>query len=758
MHRLLAALALPGLLLVLAACGDSTSPGGFGVGPRVDITVTPVGAPLLTQGVDGYNQILCRVDLRATTTGPGSVVWGSATMRFYEGVDRSTPVDSIVFPARDIAAWWGKSTLSADSAAYSRWELWSWIPFGAEIEFRYQAVQSDRAGSASVTTTCGPVVSASTPGPAVTALSVFPSDGEIEAGDTLRVTYTASAQAGLWATGVVTGGACELQRFFAEPLRSGVTRTVDITLPAGCELGVPIRVWALALDAGAREASGGITPALTITDRTPPVVTPLFFPPDGGSARTTLEGQYFAGDSLYLIYNTSDNNALSALVWEVAPGGWRDSLVVSGPSVGPWIKIPIPPEWVGATQLSFYARDAMGLTSNVVASAPGAVTISPTIDRPTTVHTVTGEIRDLEIDVKRGLYYLLQSNQNRVAIFSPAQGAVTASLPMPSYPTLVEITPGGDSLLVAFPNLRSIGVIDLRDPTAGPMLLPMPVLDSTPGLSPVQLLAAANGKLFVPLAAAGIHELLEVDLATGAQRLRPDAGASGDLQGGTLQRSFDHRSMVLSIGTGDRTGLLQRYDAGADGFGALVPSLGGGPLSLDGTGDRTLLGLDLYDAALAHQRAMPPLAYGIIPTALSPDGEWVYQLLWSYGVVRSRADDGAIADRTTNPIWPNAMRIAADGSVLVTIESSYGATSRLSVIDLHAAAAAPFRMATRTPRIEAARTPVNGAAAPQRVRAAASAATGSGLRLPRERGALVRVAPPPRTDSASRSSGKERAP
>jgi hypothetical protein len=47
-----------------------------------------------------------------------------------------------------------------------------------------------------------------------------------------------------------------------------------------------------------------------------------------------------------------------------------------------------------------------------------------------------------------------------------------------------------------------------------------------------------------------------------------------------------------------------------------------------------------------------------------------------------RASDNRVLDRTENPITPTMLRVSPDGARLITLESNYGVSTNISVIDL----------------------------------------------------------------------------
>ncbi len=638
--------------------------------------------PILSVGQDSFPTIRCVIHVRATATGPGKATWLDAKLRFYFGIDRSRPVDSTSVPAEIVQQGWGKPDIQAGETPQSSIAFTANIPFGAGVVFRYRADPGGGVKTTEIRFDCGPAPSRASP-PLITALTVETPTAPPQPGDTLAVDYSVTSDAGLWATILALSGPCDARWTYAEGLEHSVARVIHVPIPVTCRLGTPLSISISAFDAAALTASRGVTPGITLVDRTPPHVTALLFPPTGGSASEHLAGEYFVGDSLYFIYIASDNYQLRTLVWEVRPSGFRDSLAVSGQSASPWLKVPIRPDWTGPIQLRLYARDAAGLTSDTVASPLDSIRVFPTITRPTVSATVDGEIRDLAIDPRRGVLYLMQTNQQRILVMSEATLAVSDTIPLGGSSDL-DLTAGGDSLIVALPSRRALGVIDLRQSPLAVTLLPLTALDTTTlDQRPWHVRVAASGKAFVALQGSVpcACTLLEVDLATGVERLRTDAGDAGNVGGGLLEASRDRLYLALNGGPD----LFQAYDVIADAFGARGSAI---PYdwrpSIDGTGQHVAVNLDIYDRALQFVRRVhsPILPGGAISTAFSGDGLLLYQGAGYSGIVRSRVSDGAMLDRSLTPFLPALIRVSPDGTMLIIVDSNCCATSRIATMDL----------------------------------------------------------------------------
>lgn len=662
------------LLLGLLGCSDGTGPD---TGFTVTVTTSQDSPAAVFVGDDGLPVIECTVGFQATATGTGRATWLDAVLKFYVGRDRSTPVDSAVFAAADVQAAWGHTEIGSGETQFTGLDIRGGIPFTVTLDFRYRPTGGG-VRTARVAYTCGLAVPPNAVPPVIRTLTVS-HDGPVEPGDSLGIQYDVDGQVALWLTTVQLSGPCLLRQSFLEYPQLITSRTAFLHLPAACALGVPITVTVGVLDAALQESSRSLATGVSLVDTTPPQIGAQYAPPTGGSFTDVLGGDYFGGDSIDVLLYASDNHVLQSVIWEIAPAGLRDSLIVNAAYVFRQIRIPVPVGFTGPVELRLYAHDAVRLTSDTLRSAPDSVRVYPTVARPTAWTTVDGEIRDLAIDPSRGVIYLLQANQGRIAVLDVATLTVTRTVSVPAAIAL-DLSPGGDSLVVALAQPRALGIIDLRQGELTPTILPL-ALDTAITQYPQALRIAANGKAFVSFwgTTAAANTLLEVDLATGTQRFRTEAGDAGQVGGGVLGASYDRTVLVLNGGAG----MFQRYTSADDAFGAAGSTIRPGVTTvLDSTGRTVAIGLDVYDADLQFLREVRSRAFtNGVPTALSPDGAYMYHT-WFRDVVRSRVSDGAILDRSLNPILSSIVRVSADGALLVTAENNCCGSSPISIIRL----------------------------------------------------------------------------
>jgi hypothetical protein len=650
---------------------------------RVAVSVVRTTPPILGETEDGTATIKCDVYFRAVATGDGRATWMDAKVHWYAGTDRSTPVDSLTLGAADIRSAWGSGAIGAGQTQDAQWTFTGGAPFHVAMEYQYKPANSD-VQSATAEFTCGSAVAAGTPAPVVTELTLQSVPDRPEPTDTLTITYTATSTAGLWQTAVFLSGPCDVQRLFAEKLEPTVTRSVAIVLPPECELGVTLKVAVAAVDGGLQVGSRSLTTNLSLVDETPPSITARFFSP-GSPELNDLSGIFFGGDSVQMTLFAVDNHQLSELRWEVLPtgSGLDGSLGVGSQHAEPTIFVHLEPQTSGPIQLRVYARDAVGLVSNTITTTAGATVVYPSVDLPTSSAAVEDQTWDAIPDTKRGLVYLLQPAQRRILALSMTTMSVTETIPLSSLPHAFDISAGGDSLIVSLPDERALGVVDLRESTWHSTLVPITVLDPAEDQRPSDVLALSNGRVFIAATNPSGYSnvLIEADLATGVQRVRNDAGVSGNINGNVMGRSLDHSIVVLNCGPD----FFQRYDVATDRFGERKSASSYVPPVLDATGTRVAVGVDVYDGSLQFLRPIStplPPSGAVIPTVLSADGEVLYQLFARRGVVRSRVSDGAILDRVSNGIRADQIRISDDGTVLVTFARFDGPAGGVSTIQL----------------------------------------------------------------------------
>jgi hypothetical protein len=673
-------------LFVLGCRGEPTA-------PRPSLTVGISFAAPPTEVLDelsGSLKLTCSADLSATATGTGTAHWQDGMLRFYYGWDRTVAADSQPVSQADVRSAWG-DTIAVGSHLTSRWQFWASGPFEVEAEFRY-LTDGGATKPAKARIACGPVPQGlQLGGPTVTQLSVTP-PAELEPGQFFDVTYSVTSPTALWSTSVLVEGPFTSRQETAEHLATATTRTVRVTVPGGAEAGYPIVVRVVATDIALRTNTRTVATTSLVVDRTPPAILHT----EITGAPTRLAGQFGVGDQLSLYVEARDNALLKWIVWELgAPANARDSVLVS-PSVNyKVVSIPITvrPEWVGAPTLSVYARDAWGLKSEVISSATDSLRFYPVVTRtasaPVTASSPSSpvlELGDVVFDAKRGVYYVALRRSKDVGVLDATTMIYRTPITLPAEVAGLDLTAGGDSLVVALPSLKSLGIVNLASP-APPTIVALTVLDTAGTINsfvtprPTQVRVAANGKAIVGLDhwTAGGDDMVEVDLGTGAQRIRADArGASPYVR--LLAGPTPDRSRILM----PDYGCLRSYVSATDAFTSCGATKTDYPWSLtnvtfDAAGRLFTLGNGVFDPAYTTLRMAAAINFRMPIGALSPDGAFVY-LGADQTVAKMRVADGAIVERFAVPVTVQRMMVSPTGDWLYVFQNDYAV--RAARVDL----------------------------------------------------------------------------
>ena len=669
-----------------SACREATSP-GF----ALDVAIASFQGPSHQTDNDGEPTLWCGVGLEAHATGPGTAVWEGGEFYFYLPLNRRTPLDSAAVPASEMAAAWGDSTIAADSSEQSGWRFSAGAPFAIGIKIGYR-VPGRAADSAAVDTACAPAVSPG-PAPVITTLAIDPAS-DVEPGKALVIDLGAQSAVGFWESFVELSGACDTTVYFDDSLKSTISRRVSIVLSPSCTLGAPLVADVGVVDALVQIASGSLSTSVLV-DRTPPsVVLVVGTPYQNWSQGGTGGGYLFTGDSIGVVISGSDNRALSYVVWEVEPVGYRDSLAVSGPAVSFSLHVPVASSWLGdSLRVLAYARDSSGNVGGPV-MAPDTILVLPTFTAPTSVTALPSGATDLAVDTVRDLVYALEPNSGTIAIISPASATVTGTIVLSEAVRSFDLTASGDSIVTALPTARALDIVDLLQSPPAVTTIPLSGLDST--TAPWYVRMAAGGRAILLDIGVSSGHVYTYDLGAGTLRRRLDAGVGGETGGGPMERSYD-RSVVVVNGS---TSLFQRYDAPSDAFGPLATSVAAGVSPVvDGGGRHVAVETVLYDSTLHQLLTMRDLQ---VVAALSPDGQTAYSLLnnlWpnttpTY-VARSAVTDGRVADRILTPIV-GQIHLSPDGKTLILVGwASSLSTYGVATVDLSRLSPASVRMPGR---------------------------------------------------------------
>ncbi len=667
-------------LLVCAlavACSESTEPVSR---LTMDLMVEQVDGPNIQLAQQGTATIECTVTLRATAYGSGSAAWTGGKLRYFVGGSGSA-VDSADISAAEVRRGWGDSTIAAHATQLTRWTFEGGFPFSVQFEFAYREAGLRQSQTVTEQFSCGSNDPTGSVTPSVQGLQVSARDGVLGPGGIVDVSFEASSGAGIWQSLVVIDGSCDVQQRFAEGLQPHVRRYTSLTIPKTCSPGGSVVVSVLVLDGAARQASITASNAIPIIDQAPPTLDPILWTPYMPGTGSPLSGTFFDGDTLEIEYAASDNHRVEWLIWEIAQFGRRDSIPVGSALLEPRVRIPLEAGWRGDFQLTLIARDSVGL-DGIEQSLPGALRIEPNLSLSSRTDTIQWDIEDLEFDQRRGRLYVLQAFADQIQILAFPDLKPLGILRLSAEPHGIAITPGGDSLLVTLGQQhRTLGVIDLTQTVLQVREIQLAV-DLSMSQSPFGLAALANNKVLIALfgqSGPPSNQLLEVDLATGLQRIRSDASPLGSL--GSLNIVASRDGSRAAIDKGD---VMLRYDAATDAFGPEVSGSFGHRISWSANGSRAAMGLSVFDGNFNHLlEAEPPLTGRAHSSALSPNGAELYHS-WNYlGIMATRTSDGATIGRirASMPIV-EFLRVSPDGRHLLAAWGDGAQFSHLTVYDL----------------------------------------------------------------------------
>lgn len=659
------------LVLGLASCGESTGPGTF----AVSLTATPVDAPHFNALENGQPIIACHVALAARAVGVGSALWDSATFYFYLGKDRSVPADSGMVAATEVAAAWGKPRIEPGDRPTSGWTFSTGAPFSVKIVVGYRR-DGGKRHTATASFDCGPSIPATVTPPVITSLTVTP-ETDISPGQVLTVNYAITSGIGLWETVIELFGACDTTIVQGEWLAATASHSPTMTLPSTCALDQPLGIVVHAFDAALELTSRQVS--LTVADKVLPTMTVNFASAIGTPLIGPIAGEFFAGQELKLVLSTEDNVGVQKIFWEVVGSGRVDSASVSGLYTSQAVTMPIPASLDGTIQIRAWSRDVAGNLSTRFTSAAGAIRVYPTVVRPRYSALVYGDVRDFVIDMKRNQLYLMQTNEARISIFSMTTRLVTQVIHPSSTPLNMDLTTGGDSLIMTLYGSKALHVLDLRDPATPITSIPLTLPDGATYPGEVRIVTGAKAIVGVSGTFQDSKRVLEVDLGTGAQRFLTagESPLSGEI---TLERSHDRNSVVI----GGISGGVARYDATTGAFGPARAVTGTAwRNSVNANGTVTASGLNVYGESLQFLRSMSTFSSpGAYVTAISASGEYVYAINWLHGIVRLRVSDGSVADRFEIFMNPDIVRVSPDGTLLVYSTRTYSNTNRIGWSDL----------------------------------------------------------------------------
>jgi hypothetical protein len=334
-----------------------------------------------------------------------------------------------------------------------------------------------------------------------------------------------------------------------------------------------------------------------------PGLTPNAFVSSMPAYSTVIDMVAGATDSLDV--SAADNHSVAWLGWSFGPpSNARDSVAVAGAGVQASMPFTVPASLAGTTPtFSIFARDSDG---NMVADAFGQVNIAPYVHHPVRTAAVDTAMTDIAYDTKRNVLYLSEAGHANVLVLSLASMTFQTPIALPAAPAGLDLTPGGDTLVVGLANTGDLAFVTLNG-TSTTTVVQLTALDSVPGdsttiTSAVQTVrVAADGRVIVGTLRTVNNvqngAVVELNLATSQSRIVYPGSVVA------LARSGDATRVII-------WGIISYAETASlyDGVGHQYvgyPSQLAGPTQASGifmsatqTGTSFLVGNQLFDASL----------------------------------------------------------------------------------------------------------------------------------------------------------------
>ena len=416
-------------------------------------------------------------------------------------------------------------------------------------------------------------------------------------------------------------------------------------------------------------------------DQEPPTLAGVVLAWDRSGVTAPAAAVFGPGDTIRLEIDASDNERVRWIgLHFIEPIQSQDSVeltdsltVVSArASIGP------PATFSGIVRISAFARDNGGNRREIELSGEPISVFAP-VTRSLRTAPLDVAVRDLAFDGKRGRVYLSQPDSARIAVLSLATMTFDSAPLPPARPGGLDLTASGDSLVVALPETRQLGVLDLT--VAAPMWRTIDLaIDTASGHRPQSLRISDANKALVVVGpdAVGSSQVYEYDFATGGERLRTDVGTTGSVPAPALLIRSENRGRILLLSNS----VGQIYATQADTFLPPQATVGipGPPVTSTATGSLFLIAGTVFTGTLGQATAYYPPG-SAFRSAISLQGDTAYFGM-GFGFLRTRLGDGVTLEKVVLPDEPLGLyAVPGAGGQLLSISAA-----KIVVVDLGGAA------------------------------------------------------------------------
>lgn len=493
------------------------------------------------------------------------------------------------------------------------------------------------------------VAVADTTRPVITSLTVTPSD-TAQPGDSVVITYGATDNAGLKYSILRLSGTVTLKDSIDEQFAAFVNHTRRLRVPATAAAG-QLAATLEVVDLGGTVVTTAASPVAVIDTRAPFATATLV------NTRSGAGSGFAPGDSFHLTITARDNARLQRVGYRFsAPAGIADSFSTTDSVLTQTIAHDVPASWIGSSTYSVFAVDAGGNRRELLI---GTITVANRTRQVPWSAALQGTVRDMAFDTKRNVLYLSIPDSNRVAALSLGSQSFTTPFAFTGDPRGLDLSLGGDSLLVALRRTPYISVVNLVTSQRDTVRVNS---DNFLNRGPDNVRVMGNNKALVTITFDGSGyggSLVELNIGTRAY-----VALKTVTEFVPLCRSAN-RFIGLAL-IDDSCCPIEGvvYDAQTGAFPAdrgTVSRFFNYPSSnFDGT--RFLITGELFNNQLASLGTIAP-AGATGPSVLSPDGAVAY-FATSSGIATVRVSDGTVTGSVTLGAEPYRLAISPDGLTL----------------------------------------------------------------------------------------------
>jgi len=361
-------------------------------------------------------------------------------------------------------------------------------------------------------------------------------------------------------------------------------------------------------------------------------------------------------DTLTIFVTGSDETRLAWIGYDLGyPAALRDSVSVADTGAQHTFRVPIRGEWEGLPiTLTTFAHDAAGNTGNL---AFRPIEVVNAVRRPMVGVPLPAQPNDVAYDGPRGRLYVSIPDSNQLAVVDLATGYLTSPIVLWGRPWGLDLTPSGDSLVVALRRGFSLALVNLVTGSVDTLALNM---SGGLGQGPAQVCVMKNRKVLYITAFDGFgygNDIRKYDLLT-----RTDSVVSPGFA--VDQYGFIGRDPSREYGIVLDNLNASFYTASSNSFGPVLQSTGEQFHSVAADSSlHWLIGNTLFDRDLNLIVNLHPPGYQYGPTAFAPDGRTAF-LAANRSYIRVVVPR-AVGPRILVPFTPRRLWYLPDRDVVV---------------------------------------------------------------------------------------------